>query len=54
MFFWLLSHIHDRMIGFGVPIDDGGGWSNRILAADGGSRGIERLRGHQVGGGDHG
>ena len=50
MFFWLLGHIDDRVIGFGVPIDDGGGWSNRILAADGGSRRIERLGGHQVGG----
>jgi len=50
MFFWLLCHVDDRVIGFGVSVDDSGGRGNRILAANGGSRRIERLGGHHVGG----
>ena len=53
MFFWLLCHVDDRVIGFGVSVDDSGGRGNRILAANGGSRRIERLGGHHVGGRDH-
>ena len=50
VFLGLLGHIDDRVIGLGVPIYNRGGRSNGILAANGGSRWIERLGGHQVGG----
>ena len=53
VFFGLLCHVDDRVIGFGVSVDDGGGRGNRILAANGSPRRVERLGGHQVGGRDH-